>query len=481
MKTSSIERLEKRWLTIGLIGLFLAAIFSSGWHHFDEHFQILEFANLKLGGNTIAEMPWEYEEQMRPALQPLLAFLAIKALCNLNLFDPFATAFILRLLSAGFSAFVLYQIYRYFKPQIINDFALRVFIPLSFGLWFMVYNAVRFSSENWALLYFFIGFLGIMKNKTAKLFPALIFGSCLGLSFLFRYQSSILILGLGAHLLFIQKRSWKELLALFTGIISMILVGIIVDYWFYGEWVLSTWNYIVENLVHDRAIYSGEEPWYWYFSQGIVQGIPPLSILISSSILAYFFFRPKSVVTWMVLPFVLIHIVLAHKEIRFFYSVVPFMPFMLAKTIDHLHEQKNKWIKNAWIKIVWRISLIANVIFLLVIAVKPAESHISLYKALYYDYEGATLYYSCTDPYQRVRNIFFYRPNGLNTVQYHDHSKLPPSSTGKNLIAFTNKEVPEVIPDNYTLIYQSFPEWMKLFNFNNWMKRRRSWHVYEIE
>jgi phosphatidylinositol glycan class B len=59
-------------LLIGAIYL-LTAIHSNGFHHPDEHYQIVELAGLKGGWNTGANLTWEYDAQIRPALQPMIA------------------------------------------------------------------------------------------------------------------------------------------------------------------------------------------------------------------------------------------------------------------------------------------------------------------------------------------------------------------------------------------------------------------------
>jgi GPI mannosyltransferase 3 len=81
--------------------LFLSAVFSLGHHHFDEHFQILEFAGLKLGLTSIEQLPWEYEAQMRSTIQPLMVVLFYKCFALFVEPSPFFLAFFLRLLSAA--------------------------------------------------------------------------------------------------------------------------------------------------------------------------------------------------------------------------------------------------------------------------------------------------------------------------------------------------------------------------------------------
>jgi len=50
----------------------ITAYFSVGYYYFDEHYQILEFANIKLGLTETESLPWEYAAKIRPSIQPLI-------------------------------------------------------------------------------------------------------------------------------------------------------------------------------------------------------------------------------------------------------------------------------------------------------------------------------------------------------------------------------------------------------------------------
>ena len=48
-----------RWMALGLLLILVAALRSEGFHHPDEHFQVLEFAGAKLGRTPWSALPWE--------------------------------------------------------------------------------------------------------------------------------------------------------------------------------------------------------------------------------------------------------------------------------------------------------------------------------------------------------------------------------------------------------------------------------------
>ena len=98
---------EKQFYAIGALVLFITALFSTGYHHFDEHFQILEFASLKLNLAIENDMPWEYAAQMRSALQPFFVVTLYKFVSIVGQVNPFALATFLRLLSAALAFFCI--------------------------------------------------------------------------------------------------------------------------------------------------------------------------------------------------------------------------------------------------------------------------------------------------------------------------------------------------------------------------------------
>lgn len=57
------------WL-ISLILHIFAGLNSAGVAHVDEHYQILEFVNYKLGLVSIDRLPWEFGFRMRAWIQP---------------------------------------------------------------------------------------------------------------------------------------------------------------------------------------------------------------------------------------------------------------------------------------------------------------------------------------------------------------------------------------------------------------------------
>ena len=95
-------KIEQKIKYSALIVFILTAYFSVGHYHADEYFQILEYAQYKLGSIDANELPWEFHEKMRSSIQPWIAYLTIKGLNFIQVYNPFTIIAILRVFSAIF-------------------------------------------------------------------------------------------------------------------------------------------------------------------------------------------------------------------------------------------------------------------------------------------------------------------------------------------------------------------------------------------
>lgn len=467
---------EKYLLRVGLAVLLVTAFYSKGYHHFDEHFQILEFASLKLGNAYVEDMPWEYSTQMRAAVQPAFVVALHQSLDLVGIDNPFLIATLLRVFS-GLSAFgIIIWLLKTFRDEVCGQSYRKWFLPLSLFLWFGVYNAVRFSSENLSALFFVAGFCLALKNQNS-LVKFLAAGILLGISFLLRFQSGFMIAGILCWLLFIRKEKWLPLISCGAGIIAAVLLGVLVDRWFYGEWVLSCWNYFNQNILLGKAAGFGVEPWWWYLKEVFLQGIPPFSLLYLAGALLFFYLKPKHPFTFILLPFLLVHFVVAHKEIRFLFPVIYFLPFMIAVAIEQIPLNKKAFLWKIFVKGFW----LTNFALLVVAMFRPADNTINLYETIYNNYrEPATVFYTDKNPYLRVLNVHWYKRANLSIVKI-DSVQQAASNNGNTVLLVTeNLKDTDAIQQPHRLVYRGLPGWLKHFNYNGWIDRTRFWYVYEL-
>ena len=350
---------------------FITAFNGHGFYQADEHYQIVEFAQYHLGINTPNDLPWEFKNQIRPTLQPLMCAGIFKTLRTLGINNPYTLNTILRFLSAILSIFTI----TLFVKKTENKFPENkwIYYFLSFFLWFAPSIHVRFNSENWSAMFFLIS-LAVFNSKDQTAKKPLLMGLLLGFSFLFRFQIAFAGLGLILWLIFIEKVNWKFHLRLFgSAFLIFGIFGIAIDSWFYGNFVITQWNYVYENIVEGVAASFGTSPWYYYFYEIISFPSYIMGSLIVLSILFLLFKQPKNLYLWCLIPFVVIHSFSSHKEERYIFPMICLLPIILTQVLQATKPkvQSRKFLFNAS-KGILIILLILNISGALIMSQKSA-------------------------------------------------------------------------------------------------------------
>ena len=146
---------SRLFFLIACIVCFFSAYHSIGFYHADEHYQILEFANMKLGNSPPNELPWEYSAQIRPVAQVTFAMLTITFLKYLSIVSPYTQVFVLRCLTAILMLLIVFYFIRKTRHFFSNSNTEKFYIISSYFLWFIPFLSVRFSSEIWSGLFFY--------------------------------------------------------------------------------------------------------------------------------------------------------------------------------------------------------------------------------------------------------------------------------------------------------------------------------------
>jgi phosphatidylinositol glycan class B len=473
---------RKIYIISGLVFL-LTAWFSEGYNHPDEHFQILEFSAFKLGLNDAAHLPWEYQYAMRPAIQPLMAYCVHQCVSFIGITDPFIISFLLRLLSAAISFLSIWMLFRLYSVRLSNEKLVTGFLLLSFLLWFSVYNSVRFASDTLSGRVFIIGFAFYFLRKKEDYTRYIVTGLLLGLSFIIRYQMALMIIGFVAWLLFIKKVSIRNMAMLSFGFLAVSGLGILSDRWLYGRWELTLWNYFQHNILLDKISGFGVTPWWDYFELTFLNALPPFSLVYILAVLLYFFYKPKEIITWILVPFLLVHFMIGHKELRFLFPMIGFLPVMIITVWDKMLQRKGDTIaKNTFVKVGIKAFWITNLLMLTVVMFRPADDRVPVFKKLYRTEDKPVLvYYDREDPYKTCYDMCYYRRAGIVTRHVDSISQI--SVTKDSLTYFVTVKPPDFLGATYKpeLIYIALPEWSKWFNVNGWIDRTNFWRVYQIK
>jgi phosphatidylinositol glycan class B len=481
---------HSRYWRIYAAGLFVTLLtswFSVGYYHPDEHFQVLEFAGYRLGLSPAADLPWEFREQIRPALQPTIACGVIAAARTAGIEDPFIHAFLLRLLTGLFAWYVVCRASLLLAGDFSTEKSRTLFVATNLLLWFVPYLSVRFSSETLAGVTFLFALCLILENpenRDRKFNPALAAaGLLLGFSFFLRFQMAFALLGVATWLLFIRKAGMRSVLILaFSGLLACV-VSMAADYWFYGKFVLTPLKYFTVNIVQGRASDWGMMPWYYYFPESIIRIIPPMSLLLVPAFIAGIILKPRSLFTFAIIPFLAVHILVPHKEMRFLVPVLfPFL-YLAWTAVDFAAGRvKNRTI----LKYTFGMLAGVNMIFLAYAVFFPAQEAMKYYKFIY-DYNGPGKQHILsekTSVYSLVGlEVNFYKAKGTQVVVLGEKDTieacLRSANTGSALLV-SRKMTLQNPPGNCKtdLLYCVLPGWLRQFNFNNWQNRSRVWCIY---
>ena len=452
-----MDREIRRSLLILAAVTIVTAWFSNTFYFPDEHYQVLEFMGFKLGSTPASELPWEFAARIRPWFQPLVYFLIAKPLQGLGVRDMFTIVFVLRLLTGLFSLGALAAFARAILPTIEGQDEKRAFaryLPL-FG--FLPYLFVRTSSETFSAAFFALGLAVAMGGKTASRLA--LAGLLCGLAFESRYQTGLMGLGLFAWLAVMARVRAAGLAAFLGGGFVALLIGVVADHWGYGAWVFPPLGYVDVNLVKGVAAHQfGREPVFAYLYLLPAQIFFAVTLVLMAGMVAMWLRNARHVVTWATLPFVLAHLLIAHKEARFLFPLAllatAFPVLGFSPRLPRWHrtfERLWRWRKSAVAKAVSAISVAAMIYFAFYpFGVRP---HMPMAKYLYRHGPGTV--YSLGAPFQsyplyRAAGFSSRRLNAVQLSSLLDHGPV---------YLISDKPVPPLLPSgaHATLVYSEFP------------------------
>lgn len=465
---------ERYFFLAALAVYIVAAWFSTGFYHGDEHFQLIEFALYKMGNVSLDELAWEFEARVRPALQPFIAFSVIKILQGISIVDPYIQAFVLRMLTALLALFSI----RYFTrtcSYFIHPRHHKAYLFLSYFLWFLPFVNIRFTSETWSGI-MLLNAISVLVSTKLRGNRNYLIGALLGLSFLFRYQNAFLALGIFLWLLIIEREKILDLLKILVSGLAVLLLGILLDFWMYGEFTLAAWNYFYVNIVEDVASGYGTEAWWNYFYSIFRFSFFPIGIPIILAFLVLIVKKPRSVFVWTILPFFVVHSIIAHKELRFMFPVVNLVPIILLLAYQALKWDPRKWRKPGRIAIrtVTWIIIAINCIGLVTVSLKPSGANMTITHHIrqnYGDQSIRLISYNHSNPYGPW-DLFctFYMEKDMQDVRLESLNELNGSLLNDNKVnllvlkridAETKTAQDFLAKQNGIKVVQDIPKWME--------------------
>jgi phosphatidylinositol glycan class B len=454
---------------------------SSGYHSADEHFQIIAFAQWKLGELPIEHLAWEFEAGIRSSFQPWVAVAVFKAAAALGVHDPFTRAFLLRALTA---LLALAAIRRSVNATLggYHGAARSAYIVLAYGLWFIPFLSVRFSSEGWSAILLLHAITTVHAAPRTRHW-ALWAGIFAGLAILCRPPTGAIVSSIVAWSLLVRRDAWRSVLVLLGTTTAVILSGVLMDSLFYGRPTPSILNYLALGFQGDPAIRFDELPW-WYYPPWIVKyAIPPIGALLLAAFALLLIKRPTHPIVWCALPYLLIHSMIPHKELRFLYPLAPLMPWMLMEA----------WrIAAPWmarLPLVLRQSTLAlliltNALGLAVVVASPAgEGRVRLARPLYQTAQpGEAIGYAVESGIAwRITLPGFYQPPGTREVIVPDHGPVEHPERLRYVIVQDGSPPPPLPGSTLVPIIGSMPPWCAwLMRWYTWGEGQAPWTLYHV-
>lgn len=469
---------ENSWLLLSLYAFVQTAICSAGFHHPDEHFQILEPLGWKLGFYGPGDLAWEFTEQIRPGLQVFLGWAIAKTMLWLEIYEPFMLTAVLRQLSGILSWCLLVAFYRKWKLEFTEEQNRKALLVFTCLLWFMPYLSVRYSSENWGALFFFSGLYCLLfKNQQGRNYWLFTGGLLMGLSFYFRFQMAFAIVGFLGWAVLGKKYKVSEYCVVAFGGLLGAGAGTLADYWLYNQWVFTPYNYYYQNIVEGKAAGFGTHPAWFYITAFIGNAVPPISLLLLVLLVTGIRKNLRNPYVIIFLTFLMAHSVVGHKEMRFMFPMVFVLPVLCAYGWSAL--EKRFAIYYLPFKYLYRICLCVNILLLALTAVKPAHGREALFKAFYIIHESSPdrkIIYATKSPFDDGLKINFF--NYCKTC----FSPADSSENEKNYYLYTTRlsDLSKFGNVDARLEYSTAPIVSEPFNIGNWQERTNKVFIWKV-
>lgn len=448
-------------LIASFLSIIVTSLFSVGFLHPDEQYYTLDFAFSSLGLLDNLST-WELEAKIRPWTLPYFIAALLYPFKAMGITNPFTLATLARLFSGLLGFYTLYNFSTSLK-RFFTDESFEYFQKFSLLFYPLIFMSVRTSSDNWGTCLFILGMIEVLRTEDISTKSLLKSGLLLGLAFSLRHQTGFLSLSFGLWLLIIRKVYPKDWFLKFSSMIALgVLIGIVLDSIGYNEFTLTPINYLKENLIKDKISGFGVMPWWGYLKLSL-KSLHIFSFALIISAFVFIYKNKNSFATWTLVPFIVFHSLIGHKEVRFIYPALFLLIFMFFKVAN---VQRFKKALN--------IVFLINLVGVAIVCFKPAYTPMKFYNFLYNFQSGKQIkLYTFKDRKGRYPNLEMnvYKRANTKIVKADDILE-------ENFYTFTTKFSDlEMINSKYncTQEYISYPSWVLRFNPFKWRDRSNIW------
>jgi phosphatidylinositol glycan class B len=489
----SWRRLLALWLGTSLLLIFVAAVQSDGYHHADEYFQTLEFAGAKLGRTPVQDLPWEHSAGIRSWLQPGLYYLGARAWTALGVEDPFAWTLSFRLFSGLLAWLATLGLALCVPAWFPGEEARRMAVRFLCVAWFVPYLAVRTSSESLASSCLALGLALLVlthpnRGQTRRTSPAVLLtiGLFFGLACELRFAVGIAVVALLAWAALVARVPVRGLVWIGLGLSIVVAGGTVVDRWGYGRWVFPPYEYFAVNLLKNRAAERfGALPWYGYVALAAAGPTAPLALLLMAAALFAWLRQPLHPLTWAAAPFVVVHSLIQHKEMRFLFPVAALSLVSAVQAVAPMGDAWDPWLRWAWEarrRPIARLLVAVNLLALALLCVTPTRPQLGFQRFVWRLSPARFEAYLLTPFSPWVADglpMYFYRPRTLRLHPATDVAEIEALGLPRFLLVTGSFDAPESPGGAYACVplYRSMPYWLREVVGES-MDRVPAWNLY---
>ena len=280
---------------------------------------------------------------------------------------------------------------------------------------------------------------------------------------------------------------------------AALAAGYAADTWLYGESCFTPWNYLRENLIYDRISTFGSDPWYYYLKSVTAEGLVLFGVLALAAVALFCWRWRWHPVTWMVLPFVLFHQMVGHKEARFLFPLLPLVPYMCVVAFRELPLRVRRsalWPVVGWTAVVMSLSVTlynlmlsnADICFYRTVEQVCHLRRNCLLMGLASD--KSFYYYPETTIGQRTVRSSLFVPQGVELRVYERARELrqglcSAADRGRCVLLLSaDPQLPDHTPVPMVRInWSPYPHWVvRRFNFHHWVERSVSrYNLYLVD
>jgi phosphatidylinositol glycan class B len=487
-------------LGLGLVFTLAAALASDSVFQVDEHFQVVEFAGLKLGVTPAAALPWEHGARIRPWMQPAALTLLARGLGAVGVTDPFVLLRAFRVASGLLSWISLLALLLAVRAWLPSPRWRRVaYVSLALP-YFVPYLSARLSSESAATTFLVLALAALLPLATGAAgepgsrLPSgrlLAAGVALGFAFAVRYQAGIAVAGLLLWVLVHDRDRWRSLALLAAGMAGPLVLGLAVDAWGYGSFEVIPWRYLAVNLLEGKAASFGTSPLpaYLWFLAGL---FPPFGLTLLLALLLFWWRFPRHLLTWATLPFVLVHSLIGHKEIRFLFPILPAATLCLVLLLaaPAAARRGERWGARAtgflWLG---RGTWAWNAVALLLLCLLPSSDNLELQRFFHRHAAEPARWVALADP--RVFHgtaVPFLWPRPMPPVEVvKDAAGLEAAlAAGPGPVMVTARHplppgVKAILDERGTRVFTSLPAWLARVNAFRWLDRADMTYAWRVD